>query len=139
MKVSLVGFFRWMIKGGALIACFILLAGCDTVDSEGTPEETVTERAAARLNALFTGDFETALAYTSPGYRQTSSVNQYRLKYAGVGNWTGVNVESVTCDAERCAVRALVSYRLPRPAITNTRPIDEVWIPVDGQWYIYEG
>lgn len=122
--------------GSAVLVTFLLLAGCATSPS-GTPEEQVARRAQERLDALMGGDLDKAMEYTTPAYRQANTRGQYGALYAGVGNWTEARVREVACEGERCDVKILVSYEMSRPRITNTRPLDEVWIQVNGQWSIY--
>ena len=114
-----------------------LVAGCSQ-EQAATPEERVTTRAQERLAALMAGDFAGALEYTTPTFRQSSSASAYRSRYGGVGNWTEATVEQVSCEPESCNVRVLVSYQMVRPRMENTRPLDEVWILAEGEWYIYE-
>lgn len=102
-----------------------------------TAEEQVWQRAQERIDFLRAGDLTKSMEYTTPAYRQASSRGRYGARFGGAANWTSADVASVSCEAERCDVSIQVSYQLPRPRITNTRALDEVWIRVDGQWYIY--
>lgn len=134
--------------GSVLTVFSLLLAGCAAnPNTGGTPaeqagqaEQIVAQRAQQRIDALMAGEVAESLEYTSPSYRQTSTQSQYAADYAGVANWTEAIVEKVTCEAERCDVRMAVSYRMNAPrahTIVSSRPVDEVWIRVDGQWYLY--
>ncbi|MCK9246788.1 MAG: hypothetical protein M0P11_07530 [Anaerolineaceae bacterium] len=120
------------------VAATLLLAACAGTGLSGkTPEQIVEQRAQQRLDALMAWDLNKALEYTSPAYRSRVSKNQYGSRYLGVSNWTEAKVESVSCKEDRCDVKTMITYEMVRPKITNTRPRDEVWIKVDGQWYIY--
>lgn len=115
-----------------------LLSACAGPGLSGkTPEELVARRAQERMDALLAQDIDKALSYTTPAFRERTTSGRYAGRYAGVVNWQEAKVDRVDCEAERCNVRVLVTYQLPRPRITNTRPLDEVWIKVDGKWYIY--
>lgn len=121
-----------------LVFALLVIAGCSSTGSSGTAENQVARRAQERLDAMMAGDFERALEYTTPAFRSGTTSNQYRNRYAGVGNWTNASVERVACEEERCNVTISVTYQMVRPNIENTRPLDEVWITVGGDWYIYE-
>jgi len=110
------------------------LSGC----TSQTPEEQVTTRAQARLDALMAGDFEKAFSYLAPALREASSVGRYGSRYAGVVNWKEARVESVVCEPERCDVKSSVRYEIIRPRFENTRSFEEVWIEIGGVWYIYD-
>ena len=120
-----------------LVFAAVLVAGCSS-EPPATPEERVATRAQERLAALMSGDFDKALEYTTPTFRQSSSAGAYRSRYGGVGNWTEAIVEQVACEPESCSVRLQVTYQMTRPKMENTRPLDEVWILAEGEWYIYE-
>src|SRR5690606_3077048 len=101
----------------------VLMVACSTMTA-ATPEEQVAQRAQARIDALRAGNAAESMEYTTPGYRQASSLGQYRANYAGIGNWAEATVDTVACEVDRCDVRNRVSYQLPRPRITNTRLLD---------------
>lgn len=119
-------------------ACALLtLAGCAGLGAGGTPEESVRKRAAARIDALMAGDFEKSFTYVAPALRESTDWKDHALRYAGIRSWTAAEVTAVECDASRCQVKLLVTYQMPRFKAANTRPIKEVWIAVDGRWYLY--
>jgi len=120
------------------VAATLLLAACAGTGLSGkTPEQLVEQRAQQRLDALMAHDINKAMTYTTPAYRDRTTPERYAGLYAGVVNWQEAQVHQVDCEEERCNVKVLVTYELPRPRINNTRPFDEVWIKVDGRWYIY--
>lgn len=122
----------------SIAAATLLLAACAGTGLSGkTPEQIVEQRAQQRLDALMAHDVDTALAFTTPSYRARTHRARYAAQYAGVVSWTAARVEEVECEEDRCNVRIMVSYELPRPRMSNTRPLDETWIKVDGKWYIY--
>jgi len=120
---------------GSVWIVFLLMTGCASMVM--TPEEQVRQRAQERIDFLLAGDLTKSMEYTTPAYRQASTRGRYGSRFAGAANWTSAEVESVACEAERCDVSVLISYQLPRPRIMNTRSLEEVWIKVDGRWYIY--
>jgi hypothetical protein len=101
------------------------------------PEETVVLRSQERWDALLRGDAETAYGYTTPGYRELNSVNQYRARFAAGIGWVAARAESATCEEDRCEVKVGLTYRLPKSTAEHTRVFDEVWIRLDDTWWIY--
>lgn len=120
------------------VTAALLLAGCAALSTPKTAEDQVAQRAQERLDALLEWDLDKVIQYTTPAYRKDLNKNHYASRYLGVGNWTEARVESVSCEESACDVKVLVTYELKRPKITNTRPLQERWIEVDKQWYIYE-
>lgn len=117
-----------------LLLTAILLQGC----ADNRPaEEIVRERAQARLDRLMAHDVEGAYQFTTPGYRETTSADIFALRVAGVPNWTAAKVDTVACEAEVCHVRTQVSYMIQSMQMENTRPLDEKWLKLDGEWYLY--
>jgi hypothetical protein len=113
------------------------LAGCASLGVVQTPEERVEQRAQARLDALLAQDIEKAFSFLAPAAREATTWQRWGSKYAGVGQWSAVNVNNVECGVDRCDVNASVTYQMVRPRIKNTRSRNEVWIDVKGQWYFY--
>ena len=129
-------------KGNTLVFAMMMaisLAGCTSLGLSQTPEERVQHRAQARLDALLAQEFEKAFSFLAPASREATTWQRYSSKYAGVGQWRAVGVNSVECDVDRCDVGASVTYQMVRPRIKNTRSRNEVWIVVNGQWYYYSG
>ena len=127
-------------KGNTLVFAMLMatsLAGCTSLGLFQTPEERVQHRAQARLDALLAGNIKKAFSFLAPAAREATTLRRYSSKYAGVGLWRAVRVNSVECDVDRCDVSASVTYEMVRPRITNTRDRHEVWIDVNGEWYFY--
>jgi len=116
----------------------LLLGSCAASESQLPPEQQVAIRAQERVDALMSGNPELALEYTTPSFRRSITPRSYGARYAGAANWTGASVQSVNCEGETCNVKMVISYQLARPRIENSRFMDQVWVQVDGQWYIYE-
>jgi hypothetical protein len=115
--------------------------GCSSLGPaavERTPEEIVTERAAARWSALLRGDTATAYQYLSPAYRAVVSPELYRGRFGGGIRWREIEAVTADCAAERCDVGVVVKYEAPRWKIVNSRKLEEVWILVDGQWWLHQ-
>ncbi|WP_151702572.1 hypothetical protein [Nitrincola alkalilacustris] len=136
----------WSKAGRAffvLTAALVLLAvaGCASISPAvvESPEEIVSKRAQERLDALIAGDLPKAWAFTTPAYRQrVTNPMHYSAVVGGSGGWINAKVDNVVCDtAESCNVRILITYKLLRPAIENTRSLDERWIKIEDQWWIF--
>ena len=102
-----------------------------------SPEEAVTQRAQGWLDALLDGNLEGAYAFTSPSYRQSATAGRYHARIEGAGRWTTGAVDRATCKDSVCEVRIIVEYEIPQMGVHNRRPLDYVWIEVDGQWWLY--
>lgn len=131
-----------MIKSSTLrlsVAAMALsaLAGCASLGLGGPPEEQVRKRASDRIDVLMLGDFEKSFSYVAPALRDTTDWKDHAFRYAGVRNWTNATVDRVECADSRCDVTVMVSYKVARFKVSNTRPLKEVWIEVDGRWYLY--
>lgn len=96
----------------------------------------VRQRATARWDLLIKGDFDAAYQYMSPGSRQTTSVESYKLNIRH-NAFRAIDMESVTCDGDACTVKLKLTYDHPRMKGIVT-PVVESWI-VDGSqaWYVY--
>lgn len=117
-----------------------LLAGC--ADNR-PPEEIVAERAQARWDALVAGDYAAARAYYTPGFRETSTAEEFAAEMsARPVKWTAAEVFEVTCesDAARCEARSRVRYSTPAvmPGVGPMKSVSgstETWIQIDGDWW----
>lgn len=121
-----------------------LLAALAACQPSRTPEEIVAERAQQRWDRVVASDFEGEYDFRPPGYRQsTSRINHVVRMSRRRISWLDARVQSVSCEAERCEAEVLVHYRADgAPGVLsgmeNTRPVREIWIQVDGQWW-YSG
>ena len=117
----------------------LALAGCASIGR--TPEEVVTERVEKRWDALIAGNFEKAWEFTQPAYRGVVKAADYHKQFGIGGKWRGVQVHSVTCEAERCNVRIRLTTKMNVPPFQGkevTGFIEEVWLREDGQWWYYQ-
>ncbi|MGB0513470.1 MAG: hypothetical protein ACPGJE_01365 [Wenzhouxiangellaceae bacterium] len=119
----------------------LMLAACAPPPSD---EEVVTQRAQERWDALVSGDFEGSYAYQSPGYRQQTSAIEHVV---GLSRrqivWTAANVTEVDCEESRCQVTINVAYRADGApgvlsGLKNERPVREIWVRLDDQWWYSE-
>ena len=123
-----------------LAAGVLALAGRAALTPK-TPEQVVAERAEARWAALIDGDFDKAWTYTQPGYRAVVKQKDYRKQFGSGGQWVGVQVHGVTCEAERCTVHLRLTTRVlvpPRPNREIAGYLQEEWVREEGQWWYYQ-
>jgi hypothetical protein len=113
----------------------LLLSACTDTRS---PEEIVRERAQQRWDALLAGDTETAYGFASPAYRASTTLQRYRGGFGQSVKWISAVVDSVECDAERCEAVIQLTYQMLPNMIQNTRPVEETWIAVEGQWWRHQ-
>ena len=129
-------------------AALTVLAGCATgpggtaaVPVQATPEANqalVAQRASARWVALVKDDLDTAYGYLSPGSRQLTSLDKFKANTRR-GAFREGKIENVTCEADACMVKVLVTYDHPKMKGITT-PVLESWIIDGGQaWYVYGG
>jgi hypothetical protein len=118
----------------------MLLGGCATLESK-SPEQAVAERSRQRIGALMARNYEAAYAFATPGYRSTEGVIKYTSRWAGVGMWRTADIYSVSCEPsvviDRCKVWLEVDYQAPGFEPVTTA-IDEDWLLIDGEWYLYQ-
>ena len=123
-----------------VLGASLALAGCASLQPK-TPEQIVTERVEARWAALIKGDFDKAWEYTQPGFKVVVRQADYRKRFGAAGQWKGVQVHAVTCEAERCSARIRLSSTVTTPQFKGmdiTGYIDETWVREDGQWWFYQ-
>lgn len=136
MKIAPI--LRSRASAALAVACAAAsLAGCATF---GSPEGTVKSRANDFWQARLDGRPDKAYELTTPSYRDLRSLQQYRAKFAGLGA-KSVDVDSVTCEAERCVARIKMTV-IPPIAALKMEPIemysDDVWVLEGGKWWHYE-
>ncbi len=121
-----------------ILMAFVVLSGCASIkEGARTDAEIVAERSQQRLDALLAGDLEGAWRFTTPAHRQANPPGHYTRHVGGAGDWTAAEVRHVSCEDERCVAQVRLSYRIRSLNVVNTRPVEEVWIKVDDQWWIY--
>lgn len=116
-------------------AALLAMVGCATVPE--TPEaraKAVEVRAQERWDLLLKGQMEAAYAYTSPASRQVYSLEKFKAGY-GRGGFRKATVERVSCPAQTCEVKLMLTYDHKRMKGIAT-PVNETWVWSDGQaWY----
>lgn len=132
------------------LACSLLLglSGCAVLDQR-TPEERVEQRAVEQAQALLERDYETALGYVAPSFREGPQARTYEAKFSGAAFWVGFEPRWVRCEErpepENCSVRIWVYNNVPwssrgaSSARGSSVPIswDTTWIKVENEWYQY--
>ena len=121
------------------------LAGCASAP-ELPPEEAAGQRALAQAQALIDGDYERALQFVTPSYRDSPRARLYGGTHAGASFWTDAELAWVRCDEvprpERCTVRLLIYNSNPLSARSRglqPSPFvwEKVWIRLENEWYQY--
>lgn len=111
--------------------------GCTFVGKK-SDSEIVQNRAQMWVDALVNNDVPLAWRYTSPAFRQTNSAQAYTRWVGGAGNWTAGEVKDVVCENDKCVVKVQIHYSMPQFRLNNSRIIEQVWIRVDNNWWLYQ-
>ena len=126
-----------------LLTCSLLLLGaCAATIPKAV---SIEERALARWEALFAGDFAAAYAYLSPGYRSSLTVAQYELSVLQNRiRWVSAKYIKSECTETSCNVKINIGYTATNvlPGVDVFRSavdIEEAWLRLDGQWYLVPG
>lgn len=121
-----------------LCCSLLLLSACATTLST---ENTIENRAAARWDALLSGDLAGAYEYLSPGYRSSVTSLQYqRQVLLSRVKWTAARYIASDCTETTCKVTISLDYTIygALPGVTSfssTQEIKESWVKADGNWY----
>lgn len=125
----------------AILLSAMFLAACQQEAEQRPAGEVVQERAQARWDHRIAQEYAKAWEYFTPGYRETSPVDQYvaSIQRRPV-RWEVAEVLSADCEEARCDVVVELTYSLPRASagldtVKSTRPISETWIFSRGQWW----
>ncbi len=123
----------------ALMMAGVFLTACATApESSGN---SIAERAQDRWDALLAGDFETAYAFYSPGYRSTMSVIDLAFKIRSRRvQWVSAEYQDHSCDERVCSVDFRVSFKVMKPVKgmqvwESSSLVDEKWVKTEGQWW----
>ena len=125
-----------------LLLVYALLAACSSLGNARPAEEIVGERALEHARALMAGDFDGAIEFMIPTYKNSPRAKDFKRSKSGATGWQDVSLKWVKCDdgevTERCEVRLIVkTLRPPAVMVPITVPLDDVWILVEGGWYQY--
>ena len=121
-------------------ASLLMLAACGGAEPE--PEQPLDERVLARWGHMIERDFEAAWAYHSPGFRQTTPVEDFvRDMTRRPLRWHDVELLTIDCTGEDvCEVRLEITFQavgapsgMGRMRIPNRST--ERWVRIDGQWW----
>lgn len=100
------------------------------------------QRAAERLELIFSGDLAGAYQYLTPGFRSgISSLAWQRDFLSRRVQWSGGEVNGSECSEDVCKVKIIISYRIfsPVPGVTyleEKENIVENWIWTEDNWYL---
>jgi hypothetical protein len=128
-------------EGRYLVVVFLamLSAACASLRPDSPNEEkvkVVTERSAARWKAIIGKDFATAYEFMSPASRATVTPAGFKTIASRI-NYKVAKINEVTCDAEACKVKLLITYGVPKMKEIHT-PLEESWVIDKGQaWYVW--
>jgi len=124
-----------------LLLATAILGGCALVEKRPA-EDSVQQRAQERLDLMWYGKMEEAYLYTSPGYREIRSWQQYAADWAGSQMWKEAQVHRVNCgdsdQPDSCQVTVRVVFLAPRQDDPVTTFLEERWLWIDGEWYLYQ-
>lgn len=117
--------------------CVVALAACATTPP--TPEAkqaAVAKRATAKWDAMVKDDMPAAYSFMSPASRQVVTLERFQSNLRR-GAFREAKVDRVTCEADACQVRLLVTYD-HRSMKGITTPVMESWV-FDGAeaWFVY--
>ncbi len=124
--------FAFMMTGVFLTAC--------ATAPENT-ENSIAVRAQDRWDALLAGDYETAYAFYSPGYRSTRSVVDFAI---GIRSrrvrWTSAEYMEHSCLENSCTVLFNVGFTVNKPVpgmkkFDGSNTVEEKWVKTEGQWW----
>ncbi|MEM9304900.1 MAG: hypothetical protein AAGE01_22500 [Pseudomonadota bacterium] len=121
------------------IALLAMLGACATTPP--MPDDAQA-RAQQRWDAQLAGDFDTAYAYFSPGYRAAFALDAYEAQMrARTVRWVGATAVDQECEGTVCKVRISIEYDVDLAtrgagSITSVTSVVERWIESDGTWYL---
>jgi len=136
------GQWRYPTLKLAFLAIIVGLSGCAGGLQPPSAEEVVGQRATRWAEALMAQDYESALAMTTPGFRNSPRASRYQAEFSGVSWWQDVSLKWVRCEATEqpstCEVRQIIMVMRP-PAVSSPMPIpyDTTWVKLKGSWYVF--
>ncbi len=125
----------------ALVSAALLSSGCQPGEDASSQPQSLEERAQARWDHMIARDFAEAWAYYTPGYRQTTSAEEFAATVRGRPvRWEEATVVAHNCEGDRCEVLVEVSYRVPQAPsglsdARGRRDLTETWIRTQEQWW----
>jgi len=140
-----------VMRGMRFMAVAVLVAAvasCATLKPDSPNEEKVklvTERAAARWQAIIGKDFATAYEFMSPSSKTAVTPNGFRTVASRL-DYRAAKVTGATCEGGTCRVKLVITYNASvatkggetLPVNNINTPLDENWIIEKGQlWYVW--
>jgi hypothetical protein len=104
-------------------------------------KDGIEQRAQTRWDALIAGEYSTAWALYSPGYRSANSAVDLEI------SWRSRRVQSVAgvydsheCTENLCTVKINLTYKVIKPVAgvdewQNSKIIKEKWILAENEWW----
>ncbi len=138
---------RWRRLGKPALLLTFMLAGAFLSACAGraplpaSPDNSIAERAQQRWDALLAGDFETAYAFYSPGYRSAASMIDmaFEVRSRRV-RWTSAQYKEHSCLQNSCTLLFDVGWTVNKPVPglnkwDGSDIIEEKWIKTGGKWW----
>lgn len=119
----------------------VVVASCATLKPDSPDEEKVklvTERAAARWQAIIGKDFATAYEYFSPSSRTAVTPAGFKTVASRL-DYRAVKVTGATCEGGTCRVRLVLTYNASVATRGETIPVNSINTPLDENWIIEKG
>ncbi|MFC1797306.1 hypothetical protein ACFL1V_09450 [Pseudomonadota bacterium] len=129
-------------SGLAITLSVLIMSACSgQATKQGDPGKVVVERAQNRWDTLLAGDYESAYAYYSPGYRSTKSVIDFAIDIRSRRvRWTSAEYLDHSCSESACTVRFNVGFVVNKPVPgldkwESSSVIEDKWIKTEAQWW----
>ena len=126
----------------AFIVTVVLLSACASrAPAPTSADGFIVERAQGRWDALLAGDYETAYAFYSPGYRSTTSLEDFRFETQSRRvRWSSAQYKEYNCQETACTVIFDMGYAVIKPVpgldkYDGSDVVEEKWVKTDGQWW----
>jgi len=123
-----------------LLLSLSALAACATTATDSSDRE-IPQRAQARWDALLGQDYAAAYAYTTPGYRSSTTLTDFEIEARSRRvRYTGAEYHEHHCERAACTVKISVEYAVVRPVAgvpewKSTSMVEERWVYSDGEWW----
>jgi hypothetical protein len=131
------------IRIGLIAILTLLASACASSGSKSAaqPEQTASERALARWQAIIDGKSDLAYEFLTPGVRSTKTREAYATEQARKPvRYLSVKPYDEVCEGDACTVSVEVVYELaiPLPGAGKHRMpavLEERWIRLEGGWF----
>jgi len=126
----------------AITLIVLILSACSgQTTKQDDPGKVVVERAQNRWDTLLAGDYESAYAYYSPGYRSTKSVIDFAIDIRSRRvRQTSAEYLDHSCTESACTVRFNVGFVVNNPVQgldkwESSSVIEDKWVKTESQWW----